>query len=241
MFTRSSIILAGGLAAMLVSHGAAAETLTGCLTKDGRLVKLAVGDMPARPCGKHQQEITLHTGMPEPEDTRIVFVTSETFTGNLGGIAGADAKCQALADAAGLDGAFRTWLSDTSSSPAADPTFYKHDGPYVRVDGVKVAQNWEDLTDGTLLAQIEVDETGAHPYRQNGNPSRSMVFTHGNAHGEGTATAPDQTCMDWTSAEVLPILGRSGWFGGSASVSDYWAQGGGGYCKGPQHLYCFEQ
>jgi len=33
-----------------------------------------------------------------------VFVTSETYDGNLGGIAGADSKCQALADAAGLDG-----------------------------------------------------------------------------------------------------------------------------------------
>ena len=52
MIGKASSILAAGLAATLISQSAAAETLTGCLTKYGRLVKLAVGDMPARPCGK---------------------------------------------------------------------------------------------------------------------------------------------------------------------------------------------
>ena len=35
-------------------------------------------------------------------DEKIVFVTSETYNGALGGLAGADAKCQERADDAGL-------------------------------------------------------------------------------------------------------------------------------------------
>ena len=55
-----------------------------------------------------------------------VFVTSQTFTGNLGGIAGADQKCQDLADAAGLPGIYKAWLAD--SDPASAPAQPFHPG-----------------------------------------------------------------------------------------------------------------
>src|SRR5207248_2675590 len=41
-----------------------------------------------------------------------VFVTSVMYDGNLGGLAGADAKCQARATAASLSGTYKAWLSD---------------------------------------------------------------------------------------------------------------------------------
>ena len=40
-----------------------------------------------------------------------VFVTSTTYTGNLGGLSGADSKCQARATAANLSGVWKAWLS----------------------------------------------------------------------------------------------------------------------------------
>ena len=46
-----------------------------------------------------------------PAPANVAFVTSGTFTGNLGGLAGVDAKCNAAALSAGLTGMFVAWLS----------------------------------------------------------------------------------------------------------------------------------
>ncbi|MBK6698138.1 MAG: hypothetical protein IPG50_39025 [Myxococcales bacterium] len=86
-----------------------------------------------------------------------VFVTSATYTGLLGGTAGADAKCQGLADAAHIGGRFKAWVT----SPAT--RFLHSRGPYVRVDDVVVANSWADLADGVLAAPISRTETGAAP------------------------------------------------------------------------------
>ena len=58
-------------------------------------------------------ELTARLQVLEAKE-RIVFVTSEIYLGNLGGIAGAHSKCQALANAAGISGTFRPWLSSST-------------------------------------------------------------------------------------------------------------------------------
>ena len=75
--------------------------------------------------------------------TKTVFVTSETTDGSIAeatltGRASADAICNRLATAANLDmlnGPYRAWLGDSSTSPAADPTFTKATIPYELPDG----------------------------------------------------------------------------------------------------------
>ncbi|EJK55631.1 hypothetical protein THAOC_24620, partial [Thalassiosira oceanica] len=91
---------------------------------------------------------------------KIVFVTSERYNGNLGGLAGADARCQERAKAAGLSGTFKAWLSDrtTSVSQRFDRDFDY--AAFFRTDGVMVANDWSDLTDGSLLGAIDRDEFG---------------------------------------------------------------------------------
>ena len=54
-----------------------------------------------------------------------VFVTSETYTGNLGGVAGADDKCQALADQAGLPGVYMAWIADSVPASAPATRFFQ--------------------------------------------------------------------------------------------------------------------
>lgn len=73
---------------------------------------------------------------------RIVFVTSQVYNGNLGGLTGADAKCQAQAAAAKLPGTYKAWLSDSNGSPSTRMT--KVAAPYVRTDGVMIAGSWSD-------------------------------------------------------------------------------------------------
>lgn len=57
---------------------------------------------------------------------KTVFVTSQTYTGNLGGLAGADAQCNLLAKAAGLEGSYLAWLSDATESPSTRFNAYEY-------------------------------------------------------------------------------------------------------------------
>jgi Protein of unknown function (DUF1554) len=68
-----------------------------------------------------------------PGGSCTVFVTSQGFNGNLGGLAGADTKCQALADTAGLGGTYKAWLSDSTTD--ARNRLTQATVPYRLVDG----------------------------------------------------------------------------------------------------------
>src|SRR5690606_14620548 len=85
-----------------------------------------------------------------------VFVTSTTYAGNIGGTGGANAECQKRAEAAGLPGLYRAWVS-VSSSDQPGSTFVAG-GAYKLLDDTVVADNWTDLTDGSLDNPIDRDE-----------------------------------------------------------------------------------
>ena len=91
---------------------------------------------------------------------KTVFVTSQVYQGDLGGMEGANAKCKACAEAAGLNGNYRAWIS-TRPTECPDQTFTKWDGAYVLVDDtMMLATSWTDLADGMLLNPIDTDEYG---------------------------------------------------------------------------------
>jgi hypothetical protein len=81
----------------------------------------------------------------------------------------AGAKCQARADAVGLDCTYKAWLSTVDDSPKT--RFVHAPGPYRLVDGTKIADDWADLTDGTLRQAIDLDEAG------NRVPARTPTWT----------------------------------------------------------------
>ena len=92
---------------------------------------------------------------------KTVFITSESFNGDLGGLKGADDKCQAEADAPASivpSGTYMAWLSDGSNSP--NTRFTKSSHPYVLPDGTKIAENYSDLTDGSIQNFINIDPAG---------------------------------------------------------------------------------
>jgi hypothetical protein len=60
---------------------------------------------------------------------------------------------------AGLPGIYRAWTIG-EDSPDMDKLFTRSLGPYVLVNGTVVANNWDDLTDGTLAAPINLNEKG---------------------------------------------------------------------------------
>lgn len=76
---------------------------------------------------------------------KIIFVSSEHYKGGeIGGIAGGDAKCQALADAEGIPHEFKAWLA-TSKDDAPLVRFLWADVPYVDVNGNVIAETWQDI------------------------------------------------------------------------------------------------
>jgi hypothetical protein len=161
-------------------------------------------------------------------DKNVVFITSTLYNANLGGLAGADAKCQARADAAELPGSYRAWLSDSATS-AADR--FAHSAlPYVLINGAQIAANWTDLTDGTLAAPINVDESGFAP------TDKGYAWTSTTVAGQALPADSLITCQDWGSADSLlqGSLGSSrtsdaGWTDSSLSAN----------CGYTTHLYCF--
>lgn len=91
----------------------------------------------------------------------LVFVTRQEFLGGeLGGLSGADGKCQAEADEAVVPGTYRAWLADDTDSPLG--RFTQADVPYELVDGSQVAANFDDLVDGNVAADVikRLDGTG---------------------------------------------------------------------------------
>lgn len=134
------------------------------------------------------------TASAQPEEL-FAFRTSESNRGDLGGLAGADAICQRLADAARLPGTYRAWLSDSSTSAASRFADTSPGLPYIRPDGVVVAEDYADLTDGDILAPITVDENGVPA-----GPGAFQPWTATNTDGSIDESA--LTCNDWTSAEA---------------------------------------
>lgn len=166
---------------------------------------------------------------------RTVFITSVSGSGDLSswtdsqgqtGVGAGDAICQTRASMAGLpnSGNYKAWLSTTGQN-AIDRL--ASNGPWVRPDGVVVANNKTDLTDGTLFTAITQDENSV--YRGH-NGAWTGTFA------DGLATV--NTCNDWSDGTAT----MTGTQGTSSLASEDWSSWGGGQtCDGTWlHLYCFE-
>lgn len=165
------------------------------------------------------------TGAPQP--INYVFTTSQTYTGSLGGLSGADAKCQTSAEAVGFGGIWKAWLSDGATS--ASSRLSQSNNPYSLINRTIIANNWADLTDGSLRAPINVTEKG--------NAINDYIFTNTRTSGQIYYSGYGN-CANWTSTGDSYIVG---WSGASGSGwTDYWS-GGSRWCHIPARLYCLEQ
>lgn len=169
----------------------------------------------------------------------IAFVTSQNYTGNLGGLAGADAICQGLADAACLPGTYAAWLSTTTASPST--RFTQQTVPYRLVTGTIVADNWTDLTDGSLDSALTLDERGQTPLPSStacGPPV--LVLSATTVAGAGNDPAAN-ACTDWTSTTGASAIT----WGFHDDATSWWSYGcgcgGPACCSFPAHIYCFQQ
>jgi len=160
-------------------------------------------------------------------NAHLIFASSERFTGDLGGLDGADEKCQALAQAAQLPfpSTFRAWLSDDGKSPQS--RFAPHlEGPFILPNGTEIAASWSDLVSGMeLKSNIFVDELKmpiSKPYR---------AWTNTSATGDSLA-GPD--CNAWTQGDQMV----TGSYGRTTAADSTWTSSSVDLCFEKYHLYC---
>lgn len=73
LLVRAAIAVVVMVAPGTVGAQAEADVATGCLTRSGRITKVAIGDQPARPCRSHETEITLRLGGGEGDRELVHF------------------------------------------------------------------------------------------------------------------------------------------------------------------------
>jgi hypothetical protein len=152
----------------------------------------------------------------KPQSSFSFFVTSAGIGkgGNLGGLAGADRHCQALAEAAGSGE--KTWRAYLSTSYRGRQAINGGDrigsGPWYNVKEIMIARGVADLHGGqnNVNAQTALTEKGEVP-------SRRGILT--GSLSDGTA-AVDMNCKNWTSnrgGNAMVVYSESDGRGGNRS------------------------
>lgn len=168
-------------------------------------------------------------GCQECAKDSIVFITSEVYQGfALGGLYGADQRCQSLAAKAGLQRflTFKAWLS-TPTMSAADRLLHSR-GRYILVNGLVVAQNWDALTSGTLENPIMVDEKS--------QTRDSPVWTGTLASGQPAQGS--EFCNGWDDEAAVFLFGGAGLSMNTDAAWSFFEHGG---CASEAPIYCIEQ
>ena len=164
--------------------------------------------------------------MPTGRTTSFFVTSSTSVTGNLGGLAGADATCERLATAAGHGGGtWRAYLSVERDPANGNRPTHARDrigaGPWYNANRVLIANNVAELHGRTGDAELFVNE---HGLRINGqwsgspSPNEHDILTGSNA--DGTLMA-GLTCADWTSSAtaVAAQVGHSDGLGPNQSTA----------------------
>jgi hypothetical protein len=172
----------------------------------------------------------------------LVFVTSQQYTGNLGGLTGADTLCQNLATAAGLPGNYKAWLSDSITTAAQRLT--QGTLAYKLVDHTLVANNWTELTSGKLQHAIDKTESGGSPptglaaQQCGGIGPQPTVWT--DTLVSGALAQPSATCSDWTSTSpTVAFFGLANH--ADSNWTSYCSVPAAGACAWQSALYCIQQ
>jgi len=155
------------------------------------------------------------------QDNAMSFFITSAGPGdgaNLGGLEGADAHCQGLAEAVGVDGkTWRAYLSVTGDN-AINARDRIGSGPWYNAKGVAIAQDVDDLHSDNVQTGKEnsLTENSDMVNGRGDTPNMHDILTGSQMDGTATSADGDTTCSNWTSNGE-----------GSALVGHHDRQGGG--------------
>jgi hypothetical protein len=152
-----------------------------------------------------------------------VFVSSESYSGDMGGLSGADDNCQDLADRAGLKKEYNAILSDSFDNAQ---TRLNISGAIYIFDGVekkRIASSPGDLwnTDTTSLST-------AIMFDEEGDEVNDLVWTGTDSDGNALGDHCDNWGLDT----------NSGWFGETDKKSAEWTESNFASCSNFYRIYC---
>ena len=148
----------------------------------------------------------LIAGAQAQQNNMTFFITSAGpgKGADLGGLAGADAHCQKLAEAAGATGkTWRAYLSQSAvgGAQAVNARDRIGKGPWQNAKGVVIAKDVEDLhKDPNINKETGLTEKGAPVNARGDTPNMHDILTGSQTDGTAFAGDKDMTCGNWTSS-----------------------------------------
>ncbi|MDH3988239.1 MAG: hypothetical protein OEV34_03870 [Gammaproteobacteria bacterium] len=142
-------------------------------------------------------------GFANAQDSEMSFFLTSKGPGdgaNLGGLEGADAHCQMLAESAGAGGkTWRAYLS-TNGDSVVNARDRIGNGPWVSANGNQVASDVDDLhsDNNKLSKENSIGENGEPINGRGDSPNRHDILTGSNLDGTAFAGGEDHSCQDWT-------------------------------------------
>jgi hypothetical protein len=148
--------------------------------------------------------MALGVGAACAQDNAMSFFVTSVGIGdgaNLGGLEGADAHCQQLAEAAGAgDRTWRAYLS-TSGEGAVNARDRIGTGPWTNAAGVEIAATVDELhtEPNKINKESAVDEKGQMVKGRGDEPNQHDILTGSEQDGTAFPPGEDRTCNNWTS------------------------------------------
>jgi hypothetical protein len=156
-------------------------------------------------------------GLADANKTAAVFVTSTTYSGNLGGLHGANAKCQTQASAAGLSGTWIALLSIPNGEIRKSMPW--NWGRLRRLDGATVANSLADLWDGQIQNPINITENQVN--------KSTLVWTG------IPIDYYSRNCGDFSIGTASSTS-----YSGNSDLTSAWVTSNGSNCSNLLSLYC---
>jgi hypothetical protein len=157
--------------------------------------------------------VALATPAAAQQSEMSFFVTSEGLGkgADLGGLSGADAQCQKLAQAAGAGA--KTWHAylSTQGAGAVNARDRIGKGPWKNAKGVVVAKDGAELHGANhLTKETALTEKGTVVNGRGDTPNTHDILTGSQPDGSAFTDAEDHTCKNWTSStDGTAMLGHS--------------------------------
>src|SRR5579862_2072861 len=165
--------------------------------------------------------LVLAQGKQPPQPMSFFVTSSGSGKGaDLGGLAGADQRCQTLAAAAGSTFTWHAYLSTQAKGgqTAVNARDRIGEGPWFNARGQRVAQNLSDLhgdtleqarVGNTLNKATAITEKGESIKGSGDTPNQHDILTGSTPDGRAFTDAIDHTCNNWTSSgEGTAMLGH---------------------------------
>ena len=165
----------------------------------------------------------------EPAGPMMSFFLTSAGPGSgaaLGGLEGADAYCQSLADAAGASGTWQAYLSVAATADAAAVNARDRigSGPWLNQALVQVASDVANLHSdaNNLTKETVLNERGGMTNGRGDDPNRHDILTGSNLDGTLAMGDGDTTCGNWTSmGEGSALVGHFDRTGGGANPNSW--------------------